>query len=175
MHTEAVSDGLPSPTDPETPEGGWHNELLPIVRMAHSLWLQPAERRRMRSYGFRPAVEDGVLKREWHQLSVRVGAAGIRARHATLGEIAYRADEDELLFNGTPFDGSEAALQTAEMVVSLINDYERWIEVREGRASRLRRTESISSDRRPLNAIAETRRLQRMLGSAWGRPPTRRR
>ena len=59
--------------------------------------------------------------------------------------------------------------------MSLINDYERWIEVREGRASRLRRTECVTSDRRPLNAIAETRRLQRLLGSAWGRPPTRRR
>ena len=129
----------------------------------------------MRAYGFRPAVEDGVLKREWHQLAIRVGAAGIRARHADLGELAYHPDDDELLFDGAPFDGGERALQTAELVVSLINDYERWIEVREGRASRLRRNESISSDRRPLNAIAETRRLQRILGSAWGRPPTRRR
>ena len=59
--------------------------------------------------------------------------------------------------------------------LSFENDYERWVEVREGRASRLRRTESATSDRRPLNAIAETRRLQRLLGSAWGRPPTRRR
>jgi hypothetical protein len=143
--------------------------------MAHMLWLQPAERRRMRAYGFRPAVEDGVLKREWHQLAVRVSAPEIRARHAVYGELAFRAEDDELLFNGAPFDGSEAALKIAELVVSLINDYERWIEVREGRASRLRRTESIPSDRRPLNAIAETRRLQRMLGSAWGRPPTRRR
>ena len=129
----------------------------------------------MRAYGFRPAVEDGVLKREWHQLGIRVNASGIRARHARLGELAYHAGDDELLFNGAPFDGSDRALQTAELMVSLINDYERWIEVREGRASRLRRNESISSDRRPLNAIAETRRLQRMLGSAWGRPPTRRR
>jgi hypothetical protein len=143
--------------------------------MAHTLWLQPAERRRMRAYGFRPAVEDGVLKRDWHQLAVRVSAGGVRALHAELGEFAYRAEDDELLFNRTPFDGSEAALRVAELVVSLINDYERWIEVREGRASRLRRTESVGSDRRPLNAIAETRRLQRMLGSAWGRPPTRRR
>jgi hypothetical protein len=91
------------------------------------------------------------------------------------GELSYRADDEALLFNGTPFEGGAPALQTAELMVSLINDYERWIEVREGRASRLRRTASLGSDRRPLNAIAETRRLQRILGSAWGRPPTRRR
>lgn len=129
----------------------------------------------MRAYGFRPAVEDGVLKREWHQMGVRVSTPEIRARHGEYGELAYIADDDELVFNNATFDGSDAALRIAELMVSLINDYERWIEVREGRASRLRRTETISSDRRPLNAIAETRRLQRMLGSAWGRPPTRRR
>lgn len=129
----------------------------------------------MRAYGFRPAVEDGVLKREWHGLSVRVGVEDLRARHSRLGELVYLAADEELLFDGAPFDGSEAALEIADLLVSLINDYERWIEVREGRASRLRRTEGATSDRRPLNAIAETRRLQRLLGSAWGRPPTRRR
>lgn len=129
----------------------------------------------MRAYGFRPAVEGGVLKREWHGLSVRVGAEEIRARHPRLGELVYRPVDEELLFGGAPFDGSEAALEIADLLVSLVNDYERWVEVREGRASRLRRTESATSDRRPLNAIAETRRLQRLLGSAWGRPPTRRR
>ncbi len=175
VHTPQVSDGLPSPTGPDSPEDGWGRELLPIVRMAHALWLQPAERRRMRAYGFRPAVEEGILKREWHQLAIRVGAAEIRARHSAHGELVYRADDDQLLFDDEAFDGSDAALNTAESLVSLINDYERWIEVREGRASRLRRNESVGSDRRPLNAIAETRRLQRMLGSAWGRPPTRRR
>ena len=129
----------------------------------------------MRAYGFRPAVEDGVLKREWHGLSVRVGAEELRARHARLGELVYGPPQEELRFQDAPFDGSPAALELADLLVSLINDYERWIEVREGRASRLRRTESATSDRRPLNAIAETRRLQRLLGSAWGRPPTRRR
>lgn len=129
----------------------------------------------MRAYGFRPAVEDGVLKRDWHGLSVRVGAEDLRARHSRLGGLVYLAADEELLFQDAPFDGSEAALEIADLLVSLINDYERWIEVREGRASRLRRTEGATSDRRPLNAIAETRRLQRLLGSAWGRPPTRRR
>jgi hypothetical protein len=129
----------------------------------------------MRAYGFRPAVEDGVLKRDWHGLSVRVGAEDLRASHSRLGGLVYLAADEELLFEDAPFDGSEAALEIADLLVSLINDYERWIEVREGRASRLRRTEGATSDRRPLNAIAETRRLQRLLGSAWGRPPTRRR
>jgi hypothetical protein len=137
--------------------------------------MQPAERRRMRAYGFRPAVEEGILKRDWHGLGVRVGADDLRSRHPRLGELAYHPADEDLLFNGAPFDGSEAALEIADLLVSLINDYERWIEVREGRASRLRRTENATSDRRPLNAIAETRRLQRLLGSAWGRPPTRRR
>ena len=129
----------------------------------------------MRAYGFRPAVEDGVLKRDWHGMAIRVGAAEIRAKHLEHGELVYRAEAEALEHDGVPFDGSEQALKAAEALVSLINDYERWIEVREGRASRLRRTESIVADRRPLNAIAETRRLQRMLGTAWGRPPTRRR
>lgn len=174
MHTGGVKSGLPSPTDPDkVPEGGWLKELTPIVAMAHSIWIQPGERRRMRSYGFRPAVEESVLKREWHQLSVRVGPAEIVARHPSHGELCFDAAEEELRFNGDPASTNPTALETAEMLVSLINDYERWIEVREGRASRLRRTGA--TDRRPLNAIAETRRLQRLLGTAWGRPPTRRR
>lgn len=175
MHTGGVSDGLPSPTGSGlAPEGGWAKEIAPIVATAHSVWGQPAERRRMRAYGFRPAVEDGVLKREWHGLAVRVGGTEIRARHRS-GEILFDAESGELLFDGAPFGGSPAALEVAELLVSLINDYERWVEVREGRASRLRRTASVAADRRPVNAIAETRRLQRLLGSAWGRPPTRRR
>jgi hypothetical protein len=127
----------------------------------------------LRSYGFRPAVEEGVLKREWHGLTVRVGPTGVVALDPSRGELAYDATREELRFNGDPSDASAKALETAELLVSLINDYERWVEVREGRASRLRRT--ATTDRRPLNAIAETRRLQRLLGTAWGRPPTRRR
>jgi hypothetical protein len=169
-----VDSGLPSPTDPDqVPEGGWLKELTPIVAMAHSIWMQPAERRRLRSYGFRPAVEERVLKREWHGLTVRVGPTEIVARHPSYGELTFDADAEELRFDGDPSATSPKALETAEMLVSLINDYERWVEVREGRASRLRRT--ATTDRRPLNTIAETRRLQRMLGTAWGRPPTRRR
>ncbi len=171
-----VESGLPSPTDPsEGPEGGWLRELTPIVAMAWSVWMQPGERRRMRSYGFRPAVEDGVLKREWHGLAVRVGPAGVVARHPSHGELAYRAEDNELTFNGSAAGSGTDALDAAELLVSLVNDYERWVEVREGRQSRLRRTVTAAADRRPLNAIAETRRLQRQLGTAWGRPPTRRR
>ena len=33
----------------------------------------------MRAFGFRPAVEPGVLKREWRGLAVRVGDHGITA------------------------------------------------------------------------------------------------
>ena len=175
MHTGRVSDPLPSPTEPgQPPAGGWAAEIIPIVATAHAVWAQAPERRRMRAYGFRPAVEDGVLKREWHGLTIRVSGSEIRARHAR-GELRYDAEDGDLLFDGHPFDGGAASLEVAELVVSLINDYERWVEVREGRASRLRRTAAASSDRRPINAIAETRRLQRLLGSAWGRPPTRRR
>lgn len=175
MHTGVVSDGLPSPTAPEPSDGGWTDRLTPIIRMAHDVWMQPPERRRLRAYGFRPAVEDGVLKREWHALAVRISAEAIVTRHHQLGELTFSAADEVLRFNGVPFDDSPGALEMADMLVSLINDYERWVEVREGRQSRLRRTQAVSTDRRPVNAIAETRRLQRMLGTAWGRPPTRRR
>ena len=154
----------------------WTAQILPIARVAYDVWQQPAERRRMRAYGFRPSAQsEGVLKRDWHQTEIRVGPEGIRAQHPQLGELRYAAETGELLFNGRPFDAGSKALQAADMLVSLINDYERWVEVREGRASRIRRTKSVSSDPRPVNAIAETRRLQRMLGTAWGRPPSRRR
>ncbi len=154
----------------------WTAQIIPIARVAYDIWVQPAERRRLRAYGFRPAAhENGVLKRDWHGVEVRVGAEGILAHHPRLGDLRYDPGTDALLFNQRPFDDTPTALEAADLLVSLINDYERWVEVREGRAIRLRRTKSISSDPRPINAIAETRRLQRMLGTAWGRPPTRRR
>lgn len=176
MHTGGVADSLPSPTGSDDEQAtGWTDRLTPIIRMAHDVWVQPPERRRLRAYGFRPAVEEGVLKREWHQLVVRISNDGVVTRHRQLGELSFTATDEVLRFNGAPFDDSATALEMADLLVSLINDYERWVEVREGRASRLRRTQSVSADRRPVNAIAETRRLQRMLGTAWGRPPTRRR
>lgn len=173
-----MAEPLPSPTADNTHLTDWTAQIVPITRVAHDVWMQPGERRRMRAYGFRPSAhEEGVLKREWHGTDVRVGPDGVRATHARLGELRYDAPTGQLLFNSVPFDDSEAALEAADHLVSLINDYERWIEVREGRDSRLRRTKSASlpSDPRPVNAIAETRRLQRLLGTAWGRPPSRRR
>lgn len=153
----------------------WTAQITPIARVAHDVWVQPGERRRMRAYGFRPtAHEDGVLKRDWHGTEVRVGVDGIVAAGSE-GTLRYDAASGALLFDEAPFDASSPALRAADLLVSLINDYERWVEVREGRASRLRRTKTSSSDVRPINAIAETRRLQRMLGTAWGRPPSRRR
>ncbi len=156
----------------------WTAQIVPIARVAYDVWMQPGERRRMRAYGFRPSArEDGTLKRDWHGTNVRVGVDGVLAVNKRLGELRYDSHSGSLLFNQAPFDDSPAALEAADNLVSLINDYERWIEMREGRASRLRRTKSASlpSDPRPVNAIAETRRLQRMLGTAWGRPPSRRR
>jgi len=171
-----VAEHLPSPTGDSDGGSSWTEQVVAIARVAHDVWLQPGERRRMRAYGFRPSVQkEGVLKRDWHGMTIRVGPNRIRATSPELGELIYRGADDALLFNGKPFDDSRNALQAADLLVSLINDYERWVEVREGRASRLRRTKSVSADRRPVNAIAETRRLQRMLGTAWGRPPTRRR
>lgn len=171
-----MANRLPSPTDEPGSDPTWTEQIVPITRVAYDVWRQPGERRRMRAYGFRPSAQkEGVLKRDWHQITVRVGPNRIRATHRDLGELIFRNEDSALLFNGKPFDDSPAALETANLLVSLINDYERWIEVREGRASRLRRTRSVTSDPRPINAIAETRRLQRLLGTAWGRPPTRRR
>jgi hypothetical protein len=38
--------------------------LRGLLEATHLLWTSPEERRRMRAFGFRPAVEPGVLKRE---------------------------------------------------------------------------------------------------------------
>lgn len=173
-----MSSTFPTPMSGPDELIDWTAQILPIARVAYDVWMQPGERRRMRAYGFRPSAhEEGTLKRDWHGTSIRVGTNGILATHARIGELRYDPGLGALLFNQKPFDDSAAALEAADNLVSLINDYERWVEMREGRASRLRRTKtaSLPSDPRPVNAIAETRRLQRMLGTAWGRPPSRRR
>ncbi len=46
--------------------------LKALLEATHRQWTSPMERRRMRAFGFRPAVEPGVLKREWRGLAVRV-------------------------------------------------------------------------------------------------------
>ena len=67
--------------------------------------------------------------------------------------------------------GADIALAGA--INGLIQGYERWVEAREGREERLRRGHWSSADRRQVNALAETRRLQRLI--AGGRATRARR
>jgi hypothetical protein len=76
----------------------------------------------------------------------------------------YRAGDRAVLLNGEPFEMTESALDLVRQLLDLVQDYERWVEVREGRQGRIDRLAHISAhDRHPVNALAETRRLQRML------------
>jgi hypothetical protein len=127
----------------------------------------------MRTFGFRPAVEPGVLKREWHGLQVRVSAEALIARRPGLGELVYRDRGGRLELDGEAFAPTLEGSELVAGLLSLIAAYERWVEAREGREGRLAR-HGVGLDRRPVNALAETRRLQRLLHSAW-RVPTRRR
>lgn len=124
----------------------------------------------MRAFGFRPAVEAGVLKREWHGLAVRVSARGLRAARPGLGELAWVAPEGVILLDGRPYAGGPEGLPLVESLLGLIAAYERWIEAREGREGRMERAREAFPDRRPMNALAETRRLQRLVHT-----PSRRR
>jgi hypothetical protein len=175
VHTALVGSALPEfaragPDDGVT----WGERLAPLLSAAQATLSQNAERRRLRAYGFRPAVEEGVLKREWQGVEVRVSHESLRAIDPARGELRV-SGEGEITFRGDEITDQPDALVVADALVALISDYERWVEAREGRASRLRRAHAAQSDRRPVNALAETRRLQRLLGSAWGRPPSRRR
>ena len=120
-----------------------------------------AERRRLRAFGFRPAVEPGVLKREWRDVEVRVSVQGILVRGSE-SEVRFSHLDGELTVDGEPFSAEEH-LELATVLLDLIHEYERWIEAREGREERIRRGRDLSRDRRPMNALAETRRLQRVL------------
>jgi hypothetical protein len=150
------------------------NRLRSLLEATHLLWTSPDERRRMRAFGFRPAVEQGVLKREWHGLAVRVSEAGIRAARPGRGELAWIAADRTLLVDGEPYTGGRTGVGLIQELLDLISAYERWVEAREGREGRLGRDHGVGPDRRPINALAETRRLQRLMHSAW-RPPSRRR
>lgn len=142
---------------------GVHERLVGLLEAAHRQWTSPDERRRMRAFGFRPAVEPGVLKREWHGLAVRVSTGGIRAARPGSGELAWVAADRRVLLDGEPFEGGGRGLDLVDGLLDLIAAYERWVEAREGREGRMRRGEAAFPDRRPVNALAETRRLQRML------------
>jgi hypothetical protein len=149
--------------DPDDPES-FVPRLEGLLETAHALWSAPEERRRMRAFGFRPAVEPGVLKREWHGMSVRISDTTFRAARPGAGELVYRAGDRAVLLNGEPFEMTESALDLVRQLLDLVEDYERWVEVREGRQGRIDRLAHISAhDRHPVNALAETRRLQRML------------
>jgi hypothetical protein len=145
------------------PDSGMEVRLRGLLETTHRLWTSPAERRRMRAFGFRPAVEPEVLKREWHGLAVRVSKAGIRAAQPGAGELAWIAPEGTLLLDGEPYAGEPEGLPLVESLLALIAAYERWVEAREGREERIERGRSTFPDRRPMNALAETRRLQRLL------------
>jgi hypothetical protein len=136
--------------------------LVPLLDATHQVWSAPQERRRLRAFGFRPAVEPGVLKREWHGAQVRVGPDALRVVADGGGELAWTPDSG-LTLDDAPFHPTPGGIALADAINSLIQGYERWIEAREGREERLRRGHWSSANRRQVNALAETRRLQRLL------------
>jgi hypothetical protein len=163
MHTGAMTDPVLPAYAGTAADDGTSARLRGLLEATHRQWSAPEERRRMRAFGFRPAVEPGVLKREWHGLAVRVSADGVRAARPGSGELAWRAEARALLLDGQPYPGGGAAIDLIESLLALISAYERWVEAREGRESRIQRSRPAAPDRRPINALAETRRLQRML------------
>jgi hypothetical protein len=160
-HTASMSP-LPSMADGGADVPVDHS-LRELLEAAHLQWTAPDERRRMRAFGFRPAVEPGVLKRDWHGLGVRVSGAGIRAARPGRGELAWVAADQTLLLDGEPYSGGRSGVALVQELLDLIGAYERWVEAREGREGRIGRGEAAFPDRRPVNALAETRRLQRLL------------
>lgn len=164
VHTAPMTSSLPAYAD--GPSGDGMSQRLPgLLETAHRQWSSLDERRRMRAFGFRPAVEPGVLKREWHGLAVRVTAAGLRAALPGVGELVWTASDRLVLLDGEPYRETPEGLALVESLLDLIGAYERWVEAREGREGRIERARAAFPDRRPVNALAETRRLQRMLHS----------
>lgn len=169
VHTCAMPASQPSPVPrPGQRADAIAERLVPLLEAAHRVWSSPQERRRMRAFGFIPAVEAGVLKREWHGAQVRVGQDSLRVGRRGEGELSW-SPEDGLQLNGGPFAATAVGLSLAEATVTLIQAYERWVEAREGREERLRRGHFSSNDRRMINALAETRRLNRLLNASTRR------
>jgi hypothetical protein len=157
---------MPAPLPPVAAEtdGGDLIELLHhLLDTAHTLWSNADERRRMRFFGFRPAVEAGVLKREWHGMSVRISTGALRVSHPGFGELVYRADDRSVLLDGASLEPGDAGREIVRQLLDLIQSYERWVEAREGRQERINRGHTADPSRRSLNPLAETRRLQRRL------------
>jgi hypothetical protein len=160
-----MSASLPQPAT-ERDELGLGERIRSLIGTAHAQWSALAERRRMRAFGFRPAVEQGVLKREWQDMRVRVSILELRAAVDGIGDLAYRAADHSLTVDGRPFSTEGPELGIAERLLELIQEYERWVEAREGRAERIRRGRTVARDPRPVNALAETRRLRQVLNQA---------
>ncbi len=159
METEPGHDGGGSPGDAIT------ERLIPLLDATHQVWSSPQERRRLRAFGFRPAVEPGVLKREWHGTQVRVGPDALRVLSEETGAELAWSPEVGLRLDGGEFAPTPGGIALADAINGLIQGYERWIEAREGRQERLRRGHWSATDRRQVNALAETRRLQRLLSA----------
>jgi hypothetical protein len=151
------------------PLDGMDERLRALFEAAHRQWISPLERRRMRAFGFRPAVETGVLKREWRGLAVRVGEEDIRASRPGEGELVWRAEGRTLELDGVTYEDGKGGVGLVEGLLDLIAAYERWVEAREGREERIMRARPGPADRRPVNALAETRRLQRLLHQPRGK------
>jgi len=167
---------LPPPQDAGGPTGEMASALVERLTLllggALDVWGSPTERRRMRMFGFRPAVEDGVLKREWHGLMVRVSAGRLSVIDEAGRALTYSSDDGVVRLDGDAFLPTGEGLAIVEPLVGLVESYERWVEAREGRDERLRRGRSVSRDTRPMNALAETRRLRRIFTQARGRAGT---
>jgi len=169
VHTGRVPAALP-PFPTEAPGGEFGERLRGVLEGAHALWSAPDERRRMRAFGFRPAVEPGVLKREWHGMGIRVSELALRTALPGAGELVYRAADRAVLLDGEPFRPTEPGMELVRQVLDLIGSYERWVEAREGRQGRIERGHSsVTPVGRNVNPLAETRRLQRLI--QMQRPP----
>jgi hypothetical protein len=158
---------MPAPLPPAVSSSDGGDLLEPLrhlLESAHTVWANADERRRMRFFGFRPAVEAGVLKREWHGMSIRVSPATLLVARPGDGDVAYRASDRSAFIDGRPLQAGDAGSDIVREVLDLIESYERWVEAREGRQERINRGHAANGPRRrPLNPLAETRRLQRLL------------
>lgn len=164
---------FPTSGPPDPPSPAIVDDLVPLLEATLGRWTSPDERRRLRVFGFRPAVEPGVLKRDWHGLEVRVSEGVLIARRRGDGEVAFRSRTRALEYDGAPFTARKRPLALVGGLLDLIQAYERWVEAREGREGRLSRGHWTGPDPRPVNALAETRRLQRVLQAPRRRPSPR--
>jgi len=161
-HTQPVASDTSGPVDADR-STAIAERLVPLLDSTHQVWSTARERRRLRAFGFRPAVESGVLKREWRGTQVRVGPDALRVvADNGSGDLTWEPQAG-LTLDGGPFRATPAGIALADSINGLIHGYERWVEAREGRKERLRRGHWSAADRRQVNALAETRRLQLLL------------